>query len=87
MPINLFAERDSDENYGNIIIKVINEIFDISNLTIDNGGIYDKTLNKIGKTLKNYIILKEYFRDNNYKEMEKYKNFLKEKIKENLIIK
>ena len=55
MPINLFAERDSDENYGNIIIKVINEIFDISNLTIDNGGIYDKTLNKIGKTLKNTL--------------------------------
>ena len=52
LSINLFEERDSDENSDNIVIKEINEIFDISNLTIDNGGIYDKTLNKIGKTLK-----------------------------------
>ena len=85
LSINLFEERDSDENSDNIVIKEINEIFDISNLTIDNGGIYDKTLNKIGKTLKNYIILKEFFRNNNYKEKERYEKFLKEKIKENLI--
>ena len=85
MPINLFAERDSDENYGNIIIKEINEIFDISNLTIDNGGRYDKTLNKIGKNLKNYIILKDYSRNNNYNGMEKYITSLKEKITDNLI--
>ena len=85
LSINLFEERDSDDNSDNIVIKEINEIFDISNLTIDNGGIYDKTLNKIGKTLKNYIILKEFFRNNNYKEKEKYEKFLKEKIKENLI--
>ena len=85
LSINLFEERDSDENSDNIVIKEINEIFDISNLTIDNGGIYDKTLNKIGRTLKNYIILKEFFRNNNYKEKERYEKFLKEKIKENLI--
>ena len=85
LSINLFEERDSDQNSDNIVIKEINEIFDISNLTIDNGGIYDKTLNKIGKTLKNYIILKEFFRNNNYKEKERYEKFLKEKIKENLI--
>ena len=85
LSINLFEERDSDDNSDNMVIKEINEIFDISNLTIDNGGIYDKTLNKIGKTLKNYIILKEFFRNNNYKEKERYEKFLKEKIKENLI--
>ena len=85
LSINLFEERDSDDNSDNMVIKEINEIFDISNLTIDNGGIYDKTLNKIGRTLKNYIILKEFFRNNNYKEKERYEKFLKEKIKENLI--
>ena len=82
---NLFGEKDLEENNDNIIIKEINEIFDISNLTIDNGGRFDKTLNKIGKTLKNYIILKDYYRINNYNEMEKYINFLKEKITNNLI--
>ncbi len=69
---NLFGEKDEAENNDNIIIREIKEIFDISNLTIDNGGRYNKTLNKIGKNLKNYIILKDYSRNNNYNGMEKY---------------
>ena len=81
----LFGEKDEEENNDNIIIREIKEIFDISNLTIDNGGRYDKTLNKIGKNLKNYIILKDYSRNNNYNGMEKYITSLKEKITDNLI--
>ena len=82
---NLFGEKELEENNDNIIIKEIKEIFDISNLTIDNGGRYDKTLNKIGKNLKNYIILKDYSRNNNYNGMEKYITSLKQKITDNLI--
>ena len=82
---NLFGEKDEEENNDNIIIREIKEIFDISNLTIDNGGRYDKTLNKIGKNLKNYIILKDYSRNNNYNGMEKYITSLKQKITDNLI--
>jgi len=81
---SLFREEDLKEDIDNIIIQEIEEIFDISQLTIDKGGIFDQTLNKIGKTLKNYIALKEFFRKNNYLEMENYVNDLKEKICKNL---
>ena len=81
---NLFREKDLKQDIDNIVIEEIEEIFDISQLTIDNGGIFDKTWNKIGKTLKNYIALKAFFRKNNYLEMENYIKDLKERISNNL---
>jgi len=81
---NLFREESLDEETDNINIKEINEIFDISKLTIDNGGIFDKTLDKIGKTLKNYIALKEFSRNNNIDAMKNYVNDLKTRITNNL---
>ena len=81
---NLFREESLDEETDNIIIEEIIKIFDISKLTIDNGEIFDKTLDKIGKTLKNYIALKEFSRNNNYDAMKNYVNDLKTRMTNNL---
>ena len=81
---NLFKEQDYAKESDNIIIEEIDEVFDISKFTIDNGGIFDKTLDKIGKTLKNYIALKEFSRKKSFTEMENYVNDLEEKITINL---
>ena len=80
---NLFQE-ELDTHADNVIIEEINKIFDISKYTIDKGNIYDKTLNKIGKNLRNYIVLKDYFRRNDYNGMEEYVEIKKEKIEKNL---
>ena len=81
----IFMEEGINEEVDkNIIIKEINELFDISYLSIDNGGIFDLTLNKIGKNLKNYFILMNFFNTKNYDAMENYVNDLKEKITNNL---
>ena len=79
----LFQEK-LDNIADNVRIEEINKIFDISKYTIDNGQIFDKTLNKIGKNLINFIVLKDYFRNNDYNGMEKYVNEMKEIIKNKL---
>ena len=66
LSIKLFNEKVMNEDADNIIIKEVNQLFDLSNLTIDEGGLYDKTWNKVGKTLKNYIVLKDYYKNKDY---------------------
>ena len=66
LSIKLFNEKVMNEDADNIIIKEVNQLFDLSNLTIDEGGLYDKTWNKVGKTLKNYIVLKDYNKNKDY---------------------
>ena len=85
LSVNLFNEKRLDEDADNIIIEEVKELFDLSNLTIDNGGLYDKTWTKIGKTLRNYIVLKDFHRNNNYNDMIKtYVKELKIRITDNL---
>ena len=76
---NLFGEEKLNNFPDNIKIKELKNLFDVSQLNIDGGGIYDQIFEKLGKTIKNFIILTKY-RDNNdylglkeYLEKEKYK--------------
>ena len=84
LSFNLFEDEISDNHTDNIIIKEVNKLFDVSSLSIDNEDIFDKTLDKIGKNLKNFIALKDFFRRKDYPGMDIYVNELKEKIFENL---
>ena len=85
LSVNLFNEKSLDEDADNIIIKEVEELFDLSNLTIDNGGLYDKTWTKIGKTLRNYIVLKDFHGNNDYHGMiQTYVKNLKIGITDNL---
>ena len=79
----LFQER-LDSIADNVRIEEIYKIFDISEYTIDNGKIFDINLNKIGKNLRNYIVLKDYFRRNDYNGMEEYVKKMEDKIENNL---
>ena len=56
------------------------------NLSIDNGGIYDINLNRLGNGLKHYNILKYYYSEKNNEEMKKYIKEIKSKIRDNLLI-
>ena len=79
----LFQE-ELDNIADNVCIEEITKIFDISKYAIDDGKIFDKTLNKIGKNLRNFIVLKDYFRNNDYNGMKKYVQEMKDKIENNL---
>ena len=85
LSVELFNENVMNEDADNIIIQEVDQLFDLSNLTIDKGGLYDKTWTKIGKTLKNYILLKDYYKNKDYFGMtNNYIKNLKNKITENL---
>ena len=81
---NLFESKTLNYMEDNIRVKEIKELFDISNLTIDHNGIYDQTLEKIGKNIKNFIILKVYCDYKKYLDLKKYVKDLKNKICKNL---
>ena len=81
---NLFEESEI-EIADNINIKEIKKLFDISNFSIDKNNIYDKTLEKIGKTVKNYNILKKFYQEQDSKGLEKYIINLKTRIYQNLL--
>ena len=58
--------------------------FEDNNMSIDNGQIFDQTFNKIGKTIKNYNILK-YIHDNQTEDdLNNYVDDYKKKIKDYL---
>ena len=81
---NLFGSKSLNFKADNIIIKEIKKLFDMSNLTIDNNGRYDQTLEKIGKNIKNFIILKAYYEYKKYLDIDKYVKDVKNKIFKNL---
>ena len=81
---NFFGEDNSKIKENNIKIKEIKKMFDISKFTIDNGGKYDKTWENIGKTIKNFIILKEFKKYKDYIGLMAYLEHQKLKIYKNL---
>ena len=81
--INRFLNFKSSENI--FITEEIVDLIDVKNMKIDNNSIYDDTLEKIGKTIKNYNILK-YIHDNqNKKVLDNYVDELRKNIKDYLI--
>ena len=76
----LFEDEIINETMDNVIVEEINELFNTSKLIIDYGGIYDITLDKIGKNLKNYIALREFHRKKDYVGMENYVKDIRQKI-------
>ena len=85
LSVELFNEKVMNEDADNIIIQEVNQLFDLSNLTIDKGGLYDKTWTKIGKTIKNYIVLKDYYKNkDDFGMKNNYVWNLKGKVAENL---
>ena len=71
---------------GNIFItKEVDNLLDMKNMSIDDDSIFDQTLERIGKTIKNYNILK-YIHDNQDENaLDNYVNDLKAKMKDYLI--
>ena len=63
--------------------------FEIANLeyylSIDDGGIYDINLQKLGNELKYYNILNYYYSHKEDEKMEKYIYFIRAKIMNNLL--
>ena len=66
---------------GHILYEIINLDYD---LTIDNGGIFDQTLESLGYGLKYYNILKYYYSNDKDNELEDYINTIKSNIRLNL---
>lgn len=54
-------------------------------LSIDDGGIYDINLQKLGNGLKYYNILNYYYSHKEDEEMEKFMQFSRAKIRDNLL--
>ena len=82
---NLFERVTTSDNADNIKIKEIKYLFDISHLKIDEKGIYEYTLEKLGKNIKNFIIIRDLFNNRNYKGLLDFVAESKSKIRENLI--
>ena len=57
----------------------------MENKSIDVGQIFDQTLEKIGKTMKNYNILKYIYENENEDVLDDYVDDLKKRIKDYLI--
>ena len=57
----------------------------MENKSIDDGQIFDQTLEKIGKTMKNYNILKYIYENENEDVLDDYVDDLKKRIKDYLI--
>ena len=69
---NLYGEEKLNNFPDNIKIKELKHLFDVSQLNIDNGGIYAKIYEKLGKTIKNNIILTKYYDNNDYVGLKEY---------------
>ena len=84
LKVNNLFQKKIDYKADNIKVKEIKYLFDISNLTIDDNGIFDQTLEKIGKNIKNIIILKDFYRYKDYNGLKNYVKISKNKICNNL---
>ena len=62
------------------VTKEIENSLTMKNLSIDNGNIYDQTLIKIGKTLKNYNILKYIYENQHEEDLDNYVDKQRENI-------
>jgi hypothetical protein len=51
--------------YDNVIYEEVKNLVKIENLKIDDGGIFDETLEKIGKNIKNFNILSYIYNEKN----------------------
>ena len=70
---------------NNFITKEIERVLDTKDFNIDNGKIFDQTLERIGKTIKNYNILKYIYEYQKEEDLEKYVEDVKNNIMEYLI--
>jgi len=69
-------------NNGYPFFEIANLEYDLS---IDDGGIYDINLQKLGNGLKYYNLLNYYYSHKEDEEMEKYIHFIRAKIRNNLL--
>lgn len=78
-------ENDLDDmKRDDIIFLSIEEVIRMDNYSIDEGGVFDKAFDKIGKTIKNYNILSFFYKS----KKNELNNFIDEqrlKIKKNIL--
>ena len=80
----LFGSANLKNNPDNMIIYEITSLLHDLDLSIDNGGEYDKAFKMLGKNVKNHIALSEIY--SNYPgQLQEFLETKKKKIKDNLL--
>ena len=76
------GEINKKNEYGHILHEINNIEY---NLSIDNGGIYDKALKRLGYGLKFFNILKYYYSKHKDENIDLFINKTKSRIRDNLL--
>ena len=81
--INKFLHPDF--SIKDFVVKEIVNTLNMDEMTIDNGNIFDQTFERIGKTIRNYNILKNIYEKQNEDDLYYYVDDIKKRIKDYLI--